>query len=173
MQKRNPLAVFGLGLITFGIYSIYWYVKTKGELNSQGAQIPTAWLLIVPIANWWWLWKYSQGVDSVTKQKMSQILAFVLLFVLGAIGQAIIQDTYNGLDAETTSPSVSPGPTTPNSAVPTATPNPSVSPTVTPTASTGPTTTTSPTPAPDTPPAPPTVTPPSSTPPNGNTPKVI
>ena len=43
MKHRSPIAVFLLPLITFGIYSIYWKVKTKGEMNEKGAQIPTAW----------------------------------------------------------------------------------------------------------------------------------
>ena len=95
MKHRSPIAVFLLPLITFGIYSIYWMVKTKGEMNERGAQIPTAWLIIVPIVNIWWMWKYCEGVEKVTNEKLSGILAFILLFVLGTIGQAIIQDSFN------------------------------------------------------------------------------
>ena len=97
MQKRSPLAVFFLSLITFGIYAIVWQVKTKGELNRLGAQIPTAWLLIVPFVNWYWLWKYSEGVEHVTGGKMSGVMAFVLLFLLGFIGMAILQNEFNKL----------------------------------------------------------------------------
>ena len=35
MQHRSPAAVFILSLVTFGIYAIYWEVKTKGELVRQ------------------------------------------------------------------------------------------------------------------------------------------
>ncbi len=56
MQQRSPFLVFLLSLITFGIYGIVWYVKTKNEMNARGAQIPTAWLLIIPIVNIYWLW---------------------------------------------------------------------------------------------------------------------
>lgn len=49
MKKRNPLAVFFLGLITFGIYDIYWLVKTKKVLNEKTTHhTPTIWLLILP-----------------------------------------------------------------------------------------------------------------------------
>jgi hypothetical protein len=115
MKHRNPLAVFLLPFVTFGIYGIYWMVKTKGEMNSQGATIPTAWLIIVPIVNIYWLWKYSEGVDHVTAGKMSGILAFILLWLLGSIGSAIIQDSFNkvGGASEVASTPDSPTDTTP------------------------------------------------------------
>ncbi|MCA9344791.1 DUF4234 domain-containing protein [Candidatus Saccharibacteria bacterium] len=97
MKNRNPIAVALLPLITFGIYSLYWQVKTKGEMNSLGADIPTAWLIVIPLVNIWWLWKYSEGVEKVTANKMSGILAFVLLFLIGSIGGAIIQNEFNNI----------------------------------------------------------------------------
>lgn len=95
MKKRNPLAVALLPFVTFGIYGLYWEVKTKGEMNTLGATIPTAWLIIIPFVNIWWLWKYSEGVEKVTGGKLAGVLAFVLLFLLGSIGAAIIQDSFN------------------------------------------------------------------------------
>lgn len=95
MKNRNPLAVFLLPFVTFGIYGLYWLVKTKGEMNSKGATIPTAWLIIVPLVNIWWYWKYSEGVEQVTGGKLSGVLAFILLFLLGTIGAAIVQDSFN------------------------------------------------------------------------------
>jgi hypothetical protein len=64
-------------------------------MNSQGAQIPTAWLLIVPIANLYWLWKYSEGVSQVTNNKLSAPVAFILLWVLSIVGMAVIQSSFN------------------------------------------------------------------------------
>ncbi|NBU33013.1 DUF4234 domain-containing protein [bacterium] len=66
MKKRSPVAVLLLPFVTFGIYSIYWLVKTKGEMKALGADIPTAWLIIVPLVNFWWYWKYCKGVEQVT-----------------------------------------------------------------------------------------------------------
>jgi hypothetical protein len=97
MKIRNPLAVFLLPFVTFGIYSLYWMVQTKVEMNNRGAKIPTAWLIIVPFVNIYWLWKYSEGVEQVTGGKLSGVLAFVLLWLLGSIGSAIIQDSFNKL----------------------------------------------------------------------------
>ena len=95
MKNRSIAAVLLLPLVTFGIYSIYWQVSTKQEMNARGANIPTAWLLIVPFVNIWWLWKHSEAVEQVTAGKMQGVLAFVLQWFLGIIGQAIIQDSFN------------------------------------------------------------------------------
>jgi hypothetical protein len=95
MQKRSVAAVIILTIITFGIYGIVWFVKTKNEMVQQGADIPTAWLLIVPIASIYWMWKWAGGVEHVTRGKFSQAVGFILVFLLGLIGMAIIQDSLN------------------------------------------------------------------------------
>jgi hypothetical protein len=95
MTKRSVVSVILLSIVTFGIYAIVWMVKTKNEMNSQGANIPTAWLMIVPIVSIWWSWKYCGGVEHVTRGKTSQVIAFILFVVLGVIGMAIIQDAFN------------------------------------------------------------------------------
>ena len=99
MKQRSPIAVFLLPFITFGIYSLYWMVKTKGEMNEKGSKIPTAWLIIVPFVNIWWMWKYGEGVEKVTNEKLSGVLAFILLLLLGSIGQAVIQNSFNAIIA--------------------------------------------------------------------------
>lgn len=126
MKQRNPLAVFLLGLITGGIYSLYWAVKTKDEMNKLGEKIPTVWVWLIPIVgSIWWIWKYSEGVEHVTQNKVSAVLAFILYFLLGNIGQAIIQNHFN----EPTAPAMA-DPVQYTAPVvaqaPVATPNPSV-----------------------------------------------
>lgn len=95
MTQKNPITVALLTLVTFGIYGIVWEVKAKGEMVNQGADIPTSWLIIVPIANIYWLWKWSAGVEKVTGGQLSGVLAFVLMYLAGPIGAAIIQDSFN------------------------------------------------------------------------------
>ncbi len=96
MEKRSIPMVIILTIVTFFIiYPIIWLVKTKGEMVRAGADIPTAWLLIVPIANIYWLWKWSGGVEHVTRGKQTQVLAFILYWLLGPIGMAIVQDSFN------------------------------------------------------------------------------
>lgn len=108
MKQRSPIAVFLLAFITLGIYSWYWIVKTKGEMNKLGESIPTAWIWLIPLVGGiWWYWKYSEGVEHVTSEKISGPVAFLLLFFLGNIGQAIVQDSFNKLQLPaTTSPEV-------------------------------------------------------------------
>jgi hypothetical protein len=101
MKQRKPAAVFFLSLITFGIYALVWHVKTKNELNRLGANIPTAWLLIVPLANLYWIWCYAQGVEQVTKGQISAVLALILLLLLSIVGIAILQSEYNKLSLAT------------------------------------------------------------------------
>ena len=95
MQKRSVAAVVILSIITFGIYALVWFVKTKNEMVQQGADIPTAWLLIVPIASIYWMWKWAGGVEHVSRGKSSQAIVFILTFLLGIIGMAIVQDMLN------------------------------------------------------------------------------
>ena len=98
MKLRSPAAPLLLPFITFGIYSLVWAVKTKNEMNSVNGsdkRIPTAWLLIVPIGDIVWLWKYSVGVENFTRGGLGRHAAFWILFLLGAIGTAIVQSSLN------------------------------------------------------------------------------
>lgn len=101
MTNRNPFAVFALPFVTFGIYSIVWIVKTKDEMNELGANIPTAWFLIVPFANIWWLWKYSEAVEEVTNGANSAVATFFMMWLLGTIGHAITQSAFNAVTTDT------------------------------------------------------------------------
>lgn len=74
IQKRNIVAVYLFSIITLGIYGIYWEVKTKDEINSLGGEIPTAWLIIVPIANIYWLYKYADSFSNKVKKDKNGIL---------------------------------------------------------------------------------------------------
>ncbi len=107
MKKQNPIAVFLLSLITFGIYSIFWLARTRGEMVRKGADIPTTWLIIVPLVQLWYFWKWSEGVNFVTK-KLDAILVFILLMLLGSIGFAIVQDSFNSVGEESTAPAPQP-----------------------------------------------------------------
>ena len=139
MKQRSPITVFLLGLITIGFYSWYWAVKTKGEMNKLGEKIPTAWIWLIPIVgSIWWYWKYSEGVEHITHQKISGILAFVVLYLLGSIGQAIIQDSFNKVDSSLAAPPIpimtgqQAGAVTPSQSPPQSTPPDQQPPTVTP-----------------------------------------
>ena len=97
MTHKSPINVLVLSFVTFGIYYIVWMVKAKGEMAAKGADIPTSWLLIVPIANIWYMWKWSEGVEKVTKKDLSGPLAFVLVLLLGPIGAFVVQSKFNSI----------------------------------------------------------------------------
>lgn len=96
MKKRSPIFVFLVGFFTIFIYSWYWLVKTKGEMNKLGQKVPTAWIWLIPIIGTiWWMWKYSEAVEGVTNKELNKVLAFVVMYLLGPIGHAIVQDYFN------------------------------------------------------------------------------
>ena len=99
MRNRHPALVLVLGFFTCGIYHIYWLVSTKLEMNERGADIPTAWLLIIPFVNIYWLWRWSQGVEKVTNNALGAVPAFLLCWFLGFIGTAITQSYFNKVTA--------------------------------------------------------------------------
>lgn len=95
IKKRNPSAVVILSIITLGIYLIYWFVKTKEEMNSLGADIPTAWLIIIPIANLYLLYKYCDGfAEYVRKDKLGPVW-FLILIAMFPVIPVIVQIELN------------------------------------------------------------------------------
>jgi hypothetical protein len=99
MRNRNILKMILLTIVTFGIYYLYWLVSTTREMRTKGADIPNAILIIIPIINIWWMWKYSKGVEHVTNEKLSAILTFILMYAVGFIGIYIVQDSFNDVSA--------------------------------------------------------------------------
>lgn len=93
IKHRSAAAVFWLPLITFGIYSIVWYAKTRGDMNRSGAKAMTTWWLLVPFAYFWYLWSLSKAIEQVTGA--SKGANYALLLLLGWIGQTIVQARIN------------------------------------------------------------------------------
>ena len=81
MKKRNPFVVALLSFVTLGIYTIVWYVKTKGELIERGGEIPTAWLMIVPVANIYWLYQYFRAAEKVTAGQVKGLAFFMIIMI--------------------------------------------------------------------------------------------
>jgi hypothetical protein len=49
----------------------------------------------IPIADLYWCWKWSGGVEHVTRGKQQQAIAFLLVLLLPIISMAIIQSWLN------------------------------------------------------------------------------
>ncbi len=107
MKKRNLAAVILLTIFTLGIYSIFWAYLTAKEMRTKGANIPHFILYFIPFANYYWLYRYSMGVETVSKGKMSGILVFLLWILTGIGGMIVAQIGLNdAIDAESASPTM-------------------------------------------------------------------
>ncbi|MBI5360193.1 MAG: DUF4234 domain-containing protein [Planctomycetes bacterium] len=99
IKKRNPALVIIFFFITFGVYGIYWIVKTKDEINGLGASIPTAWLLIVPIANIYFMYKYMEGFAVNVKKDNNTLMWFIVYILVSPVAVIIVQLELNKLAA--------------------------------------------------------------------------
>lgn len=95
MKERNLAFVFFISLVTFGIYYIVWLVKTKGEMARLGASVPTSWLLIVPIANIYWLYMYYRAAEQVTVQ-VNGVALFAAHLILSIVSVFLNQGNRSG-----------------------------------------------------------------------------
>lgn len=82
MTKRDIVTMVILSLITFGLYLLYWTVVTKNELNRAGGNVPTAWLFIVPFANFYFIYKFCQAFATIVLHDENQTVPYFLLFCL-------------------------------------------------------------------------------------------
>ncbi|HIC01057.1 TPA: hypothetical protein EYO63_15335 [Candidatus Poribacteria bacterium] len=90
MTKRNLLLVWLFTCLTQGLYTLFWYVKTKREMTMQGQNILPAWMLIIPFANWYWLWNYSQAVSKVINQKLRPITVYKILISIPILSNILL-----------------------------------------------------------------------------------
>ena len=97
IKKRNPALVIIFSIITAGIYFIYWAVKTKEEVKSLGANIPTMWLIIVPIGNLYLLYKYCDGFSEYVKKDKLGIVWFLAAVTVFPILPIVVQVELNKL----------------------------------------------------------------------------
>ena len=96
VEKRNIVLVYVLGFVTFGIYFLWWFYQTKEEINNEfGAKIPTAILLIIPIANLYWMYKYAEAFSLKVKKDNNAILWALLFILVGIIAPALVQSELN------------------------------------------------------------------------------
>jgi len=97
IKPRNPVSVIIFSIITCGIYLIYWVVKTKEEMKSLGADIPTAWLIIVPIGNLYFLYKYCDGFAEYVKKDKFGPVWFLITLTIFPVMPVIVQVELNKL----------------------------------------------------------------------------
>jgi hypothetical protein len=97
IKKRNPVWVVIFSIITLGIYLIYWFVQTKNEMNFLGAKIPSAWLLIVPLANIYLIYRYCDAFSEYVKKDNLGVVWFLVFCACGPVLPIIVQVELNKL----------------------------------------------------------------------------
>jgi len=98
IKKRNIVLVYILAIITLGIYGIYWLYSTKKEMNEElGANIPTTILIIIPIANLYWMYRYAEAFATKVKKDDNTVLWALLFILISIITPAIVQTELNKL----------------------------------------------------------------------------
>ena len=96
LKERNVVLVYILGFCTLGFYFIYWYIQTKREINETfGASIPTCWLLIIPIANIYWIFKFAEAYSLYVLKDDNKALWALLFILVGIIVPALVQIELN------------------------------------------------------------------------------
>ena len=90
MIKRNLFLVWLLAYVTQGLYTLFWYVKTKQEMTNLGENIRPAWMLIIPVVNWYWLWGYSQAASKVINHKLQPITVYKILISIPILTNILV-----------------------------------------------------------------------------------
>lgn len=94
LKHRSAAAVFWLPIITFGIYSLVWCAKTRGDMQRNGTTPMSTWWLLIPFASFWYFWSLAKAIQTVTGKSAGT--SYVVLILLGNIGEAIVQARING-----------------------------------------------------------------------------
>jgi hypothetical protein len=110
---RNPLGVIGLGLITLGIYYIFWYYYINKELAEMGKARNTdelgtspgtsvlavtlgIFIIVPPFVSVYRTWaRKCKAEDAVGIDGMEAGLGFLLSILIGPVGQYILQSNMN------------------------------------------------------------------------------
>jgi hypothetical protein len=95
ITKRNVALVYVFSMITFGVYWLYWLVSTKRDMNAIGGEIPTSFLLLVPVANLWWVYKYAEAYATHVKKDSNSIVYFALFAFVGFLTPMFVQSGLN------------------------------------------------------------------------------
>lgn len=106
---RNPLGVIGLGLITLGIYTIFWYYFINKELAEMGKARNTdelgtspgtsvlaitlgVFIIVPPFVSVYKTWvRKCKAEDAVGTDGMEAGLGFLLSILIGPVGQYLLQ----------------------------------------------------------------------------------
>lgn len=97
MQQRNVLFATltpFIPLVGGLIWLFGWLLSTKNEMNQKyNAGIPHGILIIIPVVNLWWMWRYASAANKVTG-KLSPVAGFLVLLI-APLGGFLHQSAFN------------------------------------------------------------------------------
>jgi hypothetical protein len=105
MRRRSGLAVLALSRGRARAFAVVWLCQTRRDMIRLGARIPTPWLLATPITALYFAWCWAEGARLVTAGRISTVSAFLLVCLLGPLGMARLQETFNALSDSGRAPS--------------------------------------------------------------------
>lgn len=100
IKKRNMLVQILLVIVTFGLYTIYWFYQTAQELKSiakDGSASPALWtvLLFIPFGAIFSYYKYGELYEKASSEQFNRWLLFVLYLVFTPAVWFIVQTDLN------------------------------------------------------------------------------
>ncbi len=100
VKRRNMWLQVVLMVVTFGIYSIYWFYQTGKEMKAltrdESAQ-PILWtvLLFVPLLNFYATYKHSELFEQVSSERLNRWIVFLLWIAFTPAVWLIVQMDLN------------------------------------------------------------------------------
>ena len=110
LNKRNQAKIPTIWILVgplLGIFVLAMLLDITAAANSSGTPNSATFTVInilvvlgslasIPLT-FYWLWKFSKGVEEYTNKELSSILVFVLMWLVGIIGAAILQNKFNDM----------------------------------------------------------------------------
>ncbi len=91
-------------VFTCGLYSFYWWYKTKNEINRVGGSIPPYWFCLLPFFNIYFDFRYAQDLVRFVRKQDDAVIEwgyFFLIIFLPFIRTFIIQRDLNNYISKT------------------------------------------------------------------------
>lgn len=83
IKRRNMFVQVILMIVTFGLYSIYWFYQTATELKAVARDdqaSPGLWtvLLFIPFGSFFSMYKYGEVYEKASTEKLNRWITFLL-----------------------------------------------------------------------------------------------
>jgi hypothetical protein len=83
LSKPSTKKIILYHFLTLGFYFLYWCSRSRTDINRAARQeiIPTTWLLVVPFANYYWMWQYAEALERVTFKRIKGSDTFLIYII--------------------------------------------------------------------------------------------